>query len=297
MNITMKHGPSRTTLAVWLGLGTFFAGLTARVLLWDVAGLGQFTPEHVLTVGALVGAIASGVYFWQMLRAGKLLTAFGLGIAFAGATLYCMIGSAGRGDEQTFHKNAEVRQLNADRARAQRTLEEAITRYEAALDAETLECATGGGARCKARRAATADRRTEREVAETMLRDLPPEGRENGKLKRAAELLAFFVTGDQAKTERGLALLWPFIPPLVCELLTIVFLHLGFSVSAPVSSVPPVPLVPANDPDPEPPSETDRVVSWVREFQTRNGRKPQIPELQARFQLPKTTAWRRIKAA
>lgn|SRR5688572_1418668 len=40
-----------------------------------------------------------------------------------------------------------------------------------------------------------------------------------------------------------------------------------------------------------------RVAAWVREFQARHGRKPQIPEVQAQFQLPKTTAWRRIKAA
>ena len=165
------------------------------------------------------------------------------------------------------------------------------------LEHETAECASGGGGRCKARRVATQDRRVEREVAEMMLRELPLEGRENGKLKRAAELISFFGGIDPATAEKGLALIWPFIQPLVCELLTIVFLHLGFAVSASVPVVPrSVPLAPANDPGPGS-SCADGVVDWCREFQVRHGRKPMIPEVQREFRLPKTTAWRRIRAA
>jgi hypothetical protein len=100
------------------------------------------------------------------------------------------------------------------------------------------ECRSGEGPRCIAKRKTTQERRTDVEVAETLLRQLPIEGRENGKIKKAAELLAFFRGWSQAETEKGLALLWPFIPPLVCELLTIVFLHFGFAVSAPVRRKP-----------------------------------------------------------
>ena len=210
--ITMT-GPSRTTRVVWLGLGGFFSLLTLRVLLWEVHSLSGLTAEHLLTIGAIVGAIASGVYVWQMLRAGKLLTYTGLAIAFVAATAYCLIGSAGRGDESTFEKNAEVRQHQDDRARAQRSLKEATTRYETALEAETVECGSGSGSRCKARRETTERMRIERESAEINVRSLPPEGRENGKLKRAAELIAFFGGRDPATVERGRALVWPFIPP------------------------------------------------------------------------------------
>lgn len=227
-----SHGPSRLTRVVWLGLGVFFAALTARVLLWEASGIQDLTPEHLLTIGALVGAISSGVYFTPMLKAMKLGNALGLGIAFTAATVYCLIGSAGRGDEKTFEKNAEVRQHNADRARANRSLDEAKTRYQAALEAEVDECASGSGGRCKARRQTTERMRIEREAAEINLRALPPEGRENGKLKRAADIIAFYRGVDAAVAERGLALIWPFIPPLVCELLTIVFLHLGFAGAA-----------------------------------------------------------------
>lgn len=63
---------------------------------------------------------------------------------------------------------------------------------------------------------------------------------------------------------------------------------------------------PANDnraavPVPVPPVPFDQgspVVDWVREFRARHGRNPRIPELQAQFpNTPKTTAWRRCKAA
>jgi hypothetical protein len=166
-----------------------------------------------------------------MLRACKLLTALGLGIAFSAATVYCLIGSAGRDDEAAFVKNAGARQANADRQRAQRNQAEAKKRYDAALKAEEEECASGAGSRCTAKRETTKLRRSDLEVAEILLRQQPLEQRENGKLKRAAGLIVFFGGRDQADAERGLALVWPFIPPLVCELLTIVFLHLGFGVS------------------------------------------------------------------
>ena len=63
---------------IFLGLGAFFAFLTSRVLLWEVYGASDLTVEHYLTVGALVGAIAAGVFFGPMLRVGKIGAAIGL---------------------------------------------------------------------------------------------------------------------------------------------------------------------------------------------------------------------------
>ena len=45
------------------------------------------------------------------------------------------------------------------------------------------------------------------------------------------------------------------------------------------------------------PDESERVVSWVREYRRRNGHDPKIREVQEAFDLPKTTAWRRIASA
>ncbi len=96
------------------------------------------------------------------------------------------------------------------------------------------ECSGGQGSKCLAKREITKQRRSDYEVAELLVRQQKAEARENGKLKRAAELIAFFGRVEQVTAEKGLALIWPFIPPLVCELLTIVFLHLAFAVSVPL---------------------------------------------------------------
>ena len=98
MNATTSNGPSATMRCVWGVLGLFFAFLTMRVLLWEVHGFNDMMPEHWLTVGAMVGAVTAGIYFWQMLWSAKVLTAAGLALAFCGATIYCLVGSAGRGD-------------------------------------------------------------------------------------------------------------------------------------------------------------------------------------------------------
>lgn len=217
---------------VSLLLGGFFASLTLRTLLWEVSSLRDLTPENYLTVGAIVGAVASGVFFWAKLRQGRLLTATGLAIAFTAATGYCLIGSAGRNDERSYAANAEARHTNEVRETLARDVREAHARYETALQAEEAECATGAGIKCKAKRDTTQLRRADLENAEKAQRSGPTAQRENGKLEKAAELIAFFSDHDQKVVERGLALLWPFIPPMVCELLTIVFLHQGFHFGA-----------------------------------------------------------------
>jgi len=52
------------------------------------------------------------------------------------------------------------------------------------------------------------------------------------------------------------------------------------------------PAVPDVEPD-----ETERVVSWIREYRRRHGVNPRIPDVQEAFGLPKTTAWRRIQSS
>jgi hypothetical protein len=230
MSTTIAAGgqPSLLVRLIYLILGAFFAGLTARVLLWEVHSLSDFTTDHLFTIGAVVGAIAAGIFFWHMLLACRFVVALGLGLGFAAATTYCLIGSAGRSDELAFEHNAAARQVNKDRDRAQRNRDEARRRYDAALDAEASECSGGTGPKCLSKRATTQERRSDFEVAEALLQQAKPEQRENGKLKRAAQVIALFTSASEDAAERGLAIIWPFLPPFICELLTITFLHLGF---------------------------------------------------------------------
>lgn len=48
---------------------------------------------------------------------------------------------------------------------------------------------------------------------------------------------------------------------------------------------------------PAPSAETDPAIEWIRQYRARNGRNPRIPQVMAEFNIPKTTAWRRLRAA
>src|SRR5437870_1405119 len=103
--IAARGQPSLVVRTIYLILGAFFACLTARVLLWEVRSPSDLTTDHLFTIGAVVGAIAAGIFFWHMLLACRFVVAIGLGLGFAAATTYCLIGSAGRSDELSFEKN------------------------------------------------------------------------------------------------------------------------------------------------------------------------------------------------
>lgn len=222
---TTEGGPGAIMRCVWGALGLFFTFITAKVLLADVSTYDDFKTDHLLTIGALTGAVVAGVFFGPMLRRGRVIAAVGLGLSFSAATVYCLIGSAGRGDELAYEKNAEARKINETRLRYERDREEAKKRWETAMTAEAAECATGFANRCKGRQAVTAQARKDFEVATILVNDAKPEARENGKLRRAAELWTLSRGGDIKDAEKALALLWPFLPPAICELLSIIFWH------------------------------------------------------------------------
>lgn len=215
--------------AIFLCLCTVFGFLTARILLWDVHRLDDLTIDHYGAVGSLFGAVVSSIFCGLVIRYGKLLAAFGLAITWLVTTGICLSGSVGRADDMAFERNAVARQVNRDRERAQRNRDEAQKRYDTALEAETDECSRGAGPRCLGRRATTHERRSDMEVAELLLQKAKPEQRENGKLKRLAQVLSMVSRLTEEEAERRLVILWPFLPPLSYELLTIIFGHLGFA--------------------------------------------------------------------
>src|ERR1700680_2818398 len=95
--LTSSRGqPSFSVRLVYLTLGAFFALLTTRVLLWEVHSVADLTVEHYLTIGAIIGAIASGVYFSHMLPQFKFISALVFGVVCLAGHAYCLIGSAGR---------------------------------------------------------------------------------------------------------------------------------------------------------------------------------------------------------
>ena len=116
-----------------------------------------------------------------------------------------------------FEQNAAARKVNEDRERFMRDRDEAKKRWDVAMLAETAECSGGAGKSASPSVETTAARRSDFEVADLLVRQAKSAARENGKLKRAAEIVSFFGRVEQVTAEKGLALIWPFIPPLVCE--------------------------------------------------------------------------------
>ena len=211
-----------------IALGALFGLGTAYVLFNDVQGLAGISVDHVMTALVLVGTIASGHLIWPMLRHWRTWgSAAGLALLFVSGTWYMVTGSAGRNAVATAAKVAGVDTANDERKRADRDLVEAKRRYAAALEAETGECASGAGARCKARRETTAERRADVEKAEATLRNAPPERIANGGTKYAADVLAIFVPADPERIERALDLTGPFVKAMFLEIATLVFLGIG----------------------------------------------------------------------
>lgn len=228
-----------------IALGLLFAAGTGYVLFSDVTRWHQVTVDHVMTLLVLIGTIASGHMIWQQVRQWRVLPAAGLAVLFLAGTAYCVTTSAGRNAEATLAKESVIAKANAERERAQRDYDEAKRRYNAALEAEEAECATGEGPKCLSRRSTTQERRHDYELASERLRAAPPPRVENAGIKHAAAVFAALpgVTAGEQTIERGLALFGPFIKALFLEVACIVFLGLGLGhrprpASAPATAAP-----------------------------------------------------------
>jgi len=286
---------STTIVRSWgaIALGALLAIGTLVVLFWDVRAVSDITTDHVMTLAMLIVTIAAGHYWLPAVRQKRAVAAIGLAVLFFAGTFVCVTGSAGRGAEVASRKAAAAAQINADRKDAQDQLKAARETRDQLAERFAGECGTGKGARCKGMREALDAQDSHVRILQVRVDGLQPEQEANVRLKHAARVFAFFRPGaDVKRIEEGLELTWPFALALIMELGTIVFLGLGLGDAGQSRRVPLVPPVPANDP-----GSRDEVSRWIREFRARNQRNPQIPEVQRQFSLPKTTAWRRIKAA
>ncbi len=297
-----------TTVRSWpaIGLGVFFASVTGYVLFSDVIGGAAINTSHVLSLAALVAAIASGHMVWPAATAGRIVTALMLMVLFLAATGYVVVSSGARNAETAGAKaskatahNTELADKTTDLARARQRLADA----EKMVDIETKN----GGCpdkRRDGRRSSCSDWRQRADEVRSHVTALENEVKKIGPATpasgyaHASRVLAAIAGGDAEVIEARLVLILPFLTVLIAELGTITFLHLGLG-----HQERPEPLPPKAAPVAMPVVTGDDVVSWVKAFEARHGRKPQIPELQAGFRrkdgttVPKTTAWRKINAA
>lgn len=212
-----------------IGVGVFFSGVTAFVLLEDVCRHGApLTTRHIMTLAVLAGTVYFGHALWRELRAWRLGTAFGCTVLFLAGTATCVLMSAGRNAEVVTSKALSATSANAARSAARQDRDEAKLRYQAALKAEESECSDGNGAKCQAKRITRTLRREEYDAAETKLRALPPEQIANADIRAAADLISRlpYVSASVEAIEALLQLGYPFLQSLFCEVGAIV----GFSI-------------------------------------------------------------------
>lgn len=180
------------------------------------------------------------------------------------------------GETYGFQLSAE-RLLAARDQRAQQVKTEGSPYYlakealELAISERKEECATGLGARCAKLRALEDQKR-----AALAAHGVP---KSPTLVADATGLPAWVVEIVPAMTFSS-------------SLMVLGFVLIGFGGHGSQECRVEAPAVPEPKPD-----EHERVVSWVREFRRRHGRDPKIPEVQAVFKLPKTTAWRRSRTA
>lgn len=276
-----------------LGLVATVAYLNAS----DAAHASSWSSPTVIAIVALALGSALAVPVAQSLWASRrhLLVALAcLGIV-AGES-FGFFTSAERLLSARQERVLEVRTANAARAAAQAAVTRAADELATASANVAAETGKGGcGKVCKDLQKEEAAARGRLAKAEAGLAHAP---------QARSESLVADVTGwAPAAVEVLPALAFP------TALLVLGFVLIGFAHGTPARDEPEAkaggkaidlvaetvsaPALPA----PAKPGSKHEVVDWVRAYRARHGRSPQIPEVQARFALPKTTAWRRINEA
>ena len=294
-----------TTIRSWpsLSIGGFFAGITGWVLLADVvSGASPLTPAHMMSVGAIVAAIASGHAAWPQIRRGAVVPALLLCVLFAASTVYVVIASAARNAETSATKSAKIADNNAARARELRQLVLSEAMLKSANDRLDADCVRGRASKsaCDGIRATIGTHTAAVKGSKATLKELGPELAANGGYAVAAKTLAALpgITASPAAIEERLVLILPFLTVLISELGCITFLHLGLGHRQPVPAAVVAPKAPSA---PVPPKGKGRrgrkadpkVLDFMTEYRKRNGRAATAIELRAQFpEMPKTTAYR-----
>lgn len=302
-----------------LALGAFFAVVTGYVLFADVIGGAPVTTSHVLSLAALVAAIASGHMAWPLVRDGAYLPGAMLIVLFAAATLYIVVASGARNAETAAAKTEAAKDLTRARADALRMKADAEFILSACpantpktdfgircglRDAATAECASGRGNRCDGKSYSVSTYESAIKGYEQTLKELGPEKPASG-YGHAAKVLSAIpgVTAEPSVIEAKLELLIPFLTVLISELGTITFLHIGLGHRAPAH-------IPANDAlpgipkkrfagKPTPPKggrrgrkADPRVIDFTERFSRKHSRAPTGGEIRAAFPgMPLSTCY------
>lgn len=293
--MTHPNTPGRV-LAITSGMA-FSAG-SLVILMGDVLTKPQMWEQyHVLTVISVAGTIAAGHLMAKAKSAKHWLGALGFGLLFVVGTALIVYNSVGRQAATTDAAQLTTEAKNHAIAAKQTDLDRARSRLadaEAMVDRETRNKFCGRSCNDWKRRAVEV--RAHVSMLEADVAKLGAPAPVAPKAAKMAAVMALFGANEE-KAKAALALLEPFLMCLFFEIGSIV--SLGYAFRDVPGRFQPVPKEPAALPDTEAMADgPDNVTDWCQHFKARHGRQPSIPEVQAAFPtVPKTTAWRRAKAA
>ena len=292
MTTHYQHG---RTLAITCGLAA--TGGALAILLADPVTTGNWRLDHVLLPVVVSITIAAGHLCGSALRGWRILPGLGFALVFCIGTLltvYSSVGAqkSGAGARQV----AEVAYHNGAISEKRAEIEHARVRARQAQAMADKEM-TGErcGPRCKDWRLREQEVQARIAKLEGELQGMGAPQVAPSKARPFAEALG--VLGfDAAKVEKVAATFEPFAFSLLFELTAIIAFGYGFAAKRRQPEPDGVKWEPVDlTPQPE---EQDNVLNFCKAFKAANGRAPTIPEVQSKFpDCPKTTAWRRARAA
>lgn len=225
---------TNTTIRSWpaIGLGSFFATVTGYVLFNDVINGSSVNTSHVLSLAALVAAIASGHYVWPQIKARSYVNGFLLTILFISSTGYVVVSSSARNADVAASKAAKASEINMARKRELDAMYRSEAMMATAQSQLPAACKGGNGKDCRGAKATIEVYDAAIRGHKATLRDLGPE-QAASLYAHAAKVIGALpgVSMPVADIEERLTLLLPFLTVLIAELGTIVFLHAGLGHS------------------------------------------------------------------
>jgi hypothetical protein len=291
-----------TARGLALALGSAASIGAAYILLKDDVVAGQWSDSFVLVPLMLGIAVVAGHLAAKASRDRSFLAASGFALAFFLGTALTVYQSVAKQAATTDAKMLETVASNKDRSMVEAQLQIAQTRYSDAISNYKKLLSPDGS--CLTRKCMdSAQRISEVEARQDQLRrelkSMDPVKPVAAGPDRVAQVIHVLFGLETHKVKALLVIVEPFAFSLLFELTAISAFGYGFGGSRrPVRAAnentetqPTVEL-------PEPPGDRrdPAIVSWVEEFTRRNGRAPQIPEVQQAFEgLGKTTAWRYCK--
>lgn len=213
-----------------------------------------------------------------------------LSVAFLAFLTYSLPATIGRTGEVKEVKVAEAKASGEGRKLLEQELNRTSERLQMAINDVAAKCKNAWSDNCKSARLLESERQARVDQIRTELGHTPaPKIGDVGSDSLAWALTALGVPADAIRRFSALA--------FAMGLDIIVWALIWFGTSHKIAGRTEVI---ADDTGPKVPDEVDQdntaqIIDWCKAFERKHGRKPEISEVMEAFNLPKTTAYRRLR--